>query len=329
MEFRTQVKLGKSEFLLSHQHKVLLMGSCFAQEVGQRLQNDKFNCLLNPFGILYNPASICKSLERIVAGTLFTENDLQKQGEMFFSWMHHSDFSATTEKETLQLMNTSLQEANAMLHELDVLVLTFGTNRCYKWKKSGEIVGNCHKVPESQFEVVDLSINEMVGMLTETLGKLWEINPKLQVIFTVSPIRYAKYGFHGSQLSKASLLLLCHEVANVSSGRAQYFPAYEIMMDELRDYRFYATDMVHPSSLAVDYIYERFGEWCFGEDTISLMQQYRPIHRALQHRPKNDKGEEYAAFLRQTLSKIEKLKKEYPFLPLEKEIEICNIRLSR
>ena len=285
MEFRTQVKLGKSEFLLSHQHKVLLMGSCFAQEVGQRLQNDKFNCLLNPFGILYNPASICKSLERIVAGTLFTENDLQKQGEIFFSWMHHSDFSATTEKETLQLMNTSLQEANAMLHELDVLVLTFGTNRCYKWKESGEIVGNCHKVPESQFEVVDLSINEMVGMLTETLGKLWEINPKLQVIFTVSPIRYAKYGFHGSQLSKASLLLLCHEVANVSSGRAQYFPAYEIMMDELRDYRFYADDLVHPSSLAVQYVYERFTS-CFVDKQEQLISaECRKLVREMQHRP--------------------------------------------
>lgn len=330
MEFRTIVGLPEEAVRIRPSDKILLMGSCFAGEVGARMLQDKLDCMINPFGVLYNPASMALALEHILDGPeSFTPDDLFESGGLWHSWMHHGSFSAVSPEEALDLMNTSLRKARERVRELDVLVLTFGTNRCYVSRSAGRIVANCHKMPDREFSVLDLSVEKTVFVLTAVLDALRILNPDLQVILTVSPVRYAKYGFHGSQLSKAVLLCALDKLCGKFPDRVTYFPAYEILLDELRDYRFYAEDMIHPSSQAVDYIYGRFAESCFTQETRDFTEQWRKIRKGLQHRPLQEHSAASRAFLLQLLKQIEQLKVRYPHADLNKEIEQCHTRLKK
>lgn len=254
MKLQTIVDIGKAPFSINARHRVLLTGSCFADNIGHRLQEDMLQAMVNPHGVMYNPASVMHSVER----TLKNNDGPQ----------------------------------------VDIAIMTLGTNHVYILNETGEIVDNCNKRPQALFTERKLSVEECAQYLRETIGMLKAQNAETKVILTVSPIRYAKYGFHESQLSKATLLMAVEQVCN--DADASYFPAYEIMNDELRDYRFYAPDMLHPSAQAVEYIYEKFKDTYFAEDTIKMVEEWQPIKRALGHKPFNADSDEYRAFLAKT-----------------------------
>ena len=268
MQFRTQVKIPPYPFSIPPCAKMLFVGSCFAQSMGERFLTEKFRATVNPYGVMYNPASILHTVSRC--------------------------------------------ESSA-----DFAVLTLGTNHVYRLKETDEIVDNCQKRPQSLFREEVLSIDECVDFLSQAVDSLVKRNPDIKVIITVSPIRYAKYGFHESQLSKAVLLLSANEMEKRYAGKVFYFPAYEIVNDELRDYRFYASDMLHPSEQAVEYIWECFSASLFGADTLQFLKEWQPIREAINHRPFNPDSEAYKEFVNNTLVKVRALKQKYTDLELE------------
>lgn len=280
MKFRTEVNIDKPTFCIRPLERMLFVGSCFADNIGRRFLEDKFRAVVNPYGVMYNPVSVLHTVKR------FVEDSRQS-----------SDVGASPFDES----------------ERWVCVFTLGTNHVYRLKETGEIVDNCRKRPQRLFQEEELTIDQCREALSETVGILEKINPEVKVIVTVSPIRYAKYGFHGSQLSKATLLLaadkLCREHDNCT-----YFPAYEIVNDELRDYRFYKEDMLHPSEQAVSYIWERFSELYFSKETSSFLEKWRPIKEALGHKPFNPDAEEYKLFMLRTMERIKELQRLYPEL---------------
>lgn len=314
MNLTTSVHIPANSLRISHRQHILLMGSCFADEMGQKLHDDRFDCLVNPFGTLYNPMSILQSLERLLSGREFGESDLFQYGGLWHSWMHHGSFSGVNPQDTLDGIRRSFAQAVEFLRQTDVLVMTWGTNRSYFYQD--QLVANCHKVPEKQFRTRDFGVEEIVNCTTEVLNRLWQVNPQLHVVLTVSPIRYVKYGLHESQLSKATLLLAADALQRQFPDTVHYFPAYEILMDELRDYRFYADDLVHPSSLAVQYVYERFTS-CFVDKQDQLISaECRKLVREMQHRPLHPESAEYQRFRAQLEKKINDLKQRYPYLKI-------------
>ncbi len=283
MEFRTKVETGRAGFQIGACEEVLLVGSCFASEIGQRFRDNGFPATVNPYGTMYNPASILHTLERMLNVECGVRND-------------------------------RLQRLSMKNEEFKTVFLTLGTNHVYRLKETGEIVDNCEKRPAALFEEEELTVDECAEYLRKAVELLRSHQPDVQVVMTVSPIRYRKYGYHESQLSKATLLLAIDKLLHLTSdiGNLTYFPAYEIVMDELRDYRFYAADMLHASEQAVDYIWERLVEWCFSDEAIAFMDEWRPIRQALTHRPFNPESEEYLRFMQQTHERLAAFKKKYP-----------------
>ena len=269
MEFRTPVNITLAPFAIEPRERMLFVGSCFADNIGRRFVDDKFRATVNPYGVMYNPASIMHTVKRWT-------------GELVAAQSEASDSGSDVRQATYEAPQTA--------------VFTLGTNHVYILNETGEIVDNCRKRPQRLFTERELSVDECADYLREAVTMLRQINPSVRIIITVSPIRYAKYGFHGSQLSKATLLLaadkLTKEIDNVV-----YFPAYEIVNDELRDYRFYREDMLHPTDQAVEYIWQRFGETFFSKQTVKFLEEWRPIKAALAHRPFNPEAEEYKKFL--------------------------------
>jgi GSCFA family. len=291
------------------------MGSCFAENMGERLRKYGFDSDVNPFGILYNPLSIASSLERLMSGSPFTEAELFQYNGLWHSYAHHGNFSAVTAGETLEKINERLMTAAVRLSDYGVLLVTFGTAWVYRKRDDDRIVANCHKVPERNFTRSRLSVEDITSLWIPLLQKLKQHNPDLRVLFTVSPIRHWKDGAHENQLSKATLLLAIEQLRERCS--VDYFPAYELMMDELRDYRFYAADMLHPSELAIDYIWDRFVASCFDKTTRETMREVEQINRAMSHRPLNPDSEEYLRFRKQTLLRRADLLQRFPHLLLD------------
>ncbi|WP_303208706.1 GSCFA domain-containing protein [Bacteroides oleiciplenus] len=327
MNFLTPVELPSGLPLLTQSDELLLMGSCFATNMGALLADAKFRPDINPFGVLYNPLSVSVALREVAAGRIYTEEDLFFFRECWHSPMHHGDFSSPSAEEALQRINTRLQAAHARIHQLECLLLTFGTSWVYE--QTGHIVANCHKQPESVFTRRQLSVQEIVSDYTSLFSGLIARNPKLKVIFTVSPIRHVRDGMHANQLSKAILLLAIDQLQAAFPEHVFYFPAYELLLDELRDYRFYADDMVHPSPQAVRYVWEKFVQTCLSEDALEIMQESENINKALSHKPFHPESDEYKRFLGQIVLKIDRLNKKYPYLDFQNEKEICHIRLKQ
>ncbi len=334
MEFRTLVDLPTRQLEINHSHKILLLGSCFADNIGNKLIENKFQCDINPYGTLYNPKSLLAAMEEIESGKVYTEEDLFFWQGQWHSPMHHSSFSDKNKDVCLQRINERIQYTLESLKTLDYVIVTYGSSFVYEDKKTGEIVGNCHKRPEKEFRRYRLDkfsdTDDYIGMLKDIF---MNFNPNVKIIFTVSPIRHMKDGLHENQLSKANLLVNLEEnddedsIVNKVSGF--YFPAYEIMMDELRDYRFYADDMIHPSQLAIDYIWECFSKCYFSKDTQNILKEWEEIRRGLNHKPFRAESEEYKSFLRQLVLKIERIKEKCPYLDVQKELESCHILLNR
>ena len=269
MQFSTPVNIPLAGFSIEPCERMLFVGSCFADNIGQRFVADKFRAVVNPDGVMYNPASILHTVDRYVD---------------------------RLETEDAEAPSTA--------------VFTLGTNHVYILNETGEIVDNCRKRPQRLFTERELTVDECAEYLCRAIGRLRSVNPDVRVVLTVSPIRYAKYGFHGSQLSKAVLLLAADKVVR-EHDIVEYFPAYEIVNDELRDYRFYREDMLHPSDQAVEYIWQRFGDTYFSEHTRSFLEEWRPVKAALGHRPFNADSEEHKEFLRKTMAKADALKAKY------------------
>ena len=263
MEFRTIVDIPQQSFTIDACEEMLFVGSCFADNIGRRCSEEKFRTTVNPFGVMYNPASILHTIQRL---------DRYPR----------------------------------------IVVVTLGTNHVYRLKATGEIVDNCQKRPQNLFTEEVLSVDECYGYLAEAVDLLREKNAEVKVIVTVSPIRYRKYGYHGSQLSKATLLLAADRLVGSYPDSVSYFPAYEIVNDELRDYRFYQPDMLHPSEQAVEYIWQRFSETFLSQQAKQFIEEWRPIKQALAHKPFDADSQEYKDFFSKTMLKLEALRKKYP-----------------
>ena len=332
MQFQTEVQIPLSRVSIRHSHHLTLMGSCFAESMGQRLVDNKFQCDVNPFGILYNPQSIAQGLTRLMDETMYQEAEVREfEGIGWCCWEHHSRFSAMSAEEALAQMNSRLLSSSEWLRNADFLIITFGSAWVYLLKETGRVVANCHKQPERLFSRVLLKVPEIVSLWEPLLLRLHEQNPSLHVLFTVSPVRHLRDGAHANQISKATLLLAVNELEKRMGNRVplMYFPAYEIMMDELRDYRFYADDMAHPSTVAEQYIWERFEKAFFDAETRNVIEEWTEIRRALNHRPFHPESEEYKRFIRQTLLKIEAIKEKMPYFDTQKELSQCHTLLNR
>lgn len=268
MEFRTVVDIEDPGFRIGPCEQMLFVGSCFADAIGQRFLEEKFRAVVNPYGVMYNPASILHTVERLEA--------------------------------------TSFQTA----------FLTLGTNHVYRLKETGEIVDNCQKRPQSLFTEEELTVEACADYLRKAIDRLRQMNPQMHIVLTVSPIRYRKYGYHGSQLSKATLLLAIDNIRVNPCKSVAYFPAYEIVNDELRDYRFYQEDMLHPSAQAVEYIWQRLCECYLSEEAREFIEAWRPLKAALSHRPFRPDSKEYKAFMNKTMLKVAELQKKYPTFAL-------------
>ena len=314
MDFRTTVEFEMSGLSVRPEDRISLLGSCFAVHVGSRMAGAGLDVHVNPFGVLYNPASISEMCRAMAMGMDFADDCFFSDGNLWHSWLNDSMFSAGSREECRARLREACRIEGERLRVLDYLFLTLGTNRYYVLNATGRTVGNCHKQPARCFTECQMGVDEVVEEMGRTLEQLWQVNPGLKVIFTVSPYRYAKYGFHGSQLGKAVLLLAVDGLCRRFEGRCLYFPAYEIVLDELRDYRFYAEDMLHPSEVAVNYVWERFSQSCLSPQALALMTEWQGLAKALSHRPRRPDSTEYRDFLRQTVLKMERLMEKYPNL---------------
>ena len=337
MQFVTTIDIPKSKIRVSHSKGLVMMGSCFADNIGRFMQEAKFNVLVNPFGTLYNPLSIAWNINRAMNGAPFTDmagEVFQDEEGTWHSWMHHSDFSAPSKNELIERMNRATDKTREALLKAGTLIITFGTAVIYSLKADGRLVANCHKQKDSLFCRRRLALEEITDTWIPILRKLHVQNPNLQVIFTVSPIRHQRDGFHVNQVSKATLLLATDQIIgrcrqDDTCPTTEYFPSYEIMMDELRDYRFYADDMIHPSPIAVSHIWERFTEVHFNKETESLINQCGKVSKALNHRPSQPDSPVYKTFIADTLRQIQMLINNHPYINMDKEIEKCNTLLEK
>lgn len=321
MDFRTIVQIPRSDFLIDHKTRLMLFGSCFSENIGKKLIDNKFSVDVNPFGVSYNPASISASIRRLLNKDSFSESDIVYHNNLYQSFMHHGSFSHIDKQECLTQISDRFFSASKGIRNADVLLITFGTASVFLLKSNGRIVNNCHKFPADTFVRKRLSVNEIVDDWSSLLSELFAVNPDLKVVFTVSPIRHFKDGAHENQLNKATLHLAIAQIEEKFQNVAHYFPAYELVMDELRDYRFYASDMIHLSDAAVDYIWKRFSETYFSEETFEIMREWGSIKRALEHRPLYGFTGNHFDFLNKTREKLTDFSQKYPFISCETEIE--------
>ncbi len=321
MEFRTTVKTGENRSWLHHSDHVVLMGSCFSDNIGAKMRGAFFNAMVNPMGTLYNPMSIACGVSRLIDNEPIAGMSLFMQGGVWNSYDFHSRHSLPDKQATINHMNDCIERGHQALSEAQLLTVTLGTAMIYRLRSTGEVVANCHKVPQHEFERKMATVAEMARELDTMLTRLHEFNPGLRVILTVSPIRHIADGLDTNSLSKASLRVAIHEAMARHSDYCDYFPAYEIMLDDLRDYRFYSSDMVHPSDVAVEYIWQAFQATYLDDHSALAVARCERIHKRLQHRPMSSNRETIDRFNADTASVVRNLIKEYPYLNNHPELQ--------
>ena len=321
MEFRTTVKTGENRSWLHHSDNVVLLGSCFSESIGSRMQGAFIHATINPFGTLYNPMSIARGVDRLIANEPIAGKDLFMQGGVWNSYDFHSRHSLPDKQVTIDHMNKCIEEGHKALKEAQLLTVTLGTSLIYRLKATGEVVANCHKVPQHEFDRKMASVNDMAQVLDAMLAKLHEFNPELHIIMTVSPIRHIADGLDTNSLSKAALRIAIHEAISQHRDYCDYFPAYEIMLDDLRDYRFYGSDMVHPSDVAVEYIWQVFQGAYLDDRSALAVARCERVHKRIQHRPMSANRETVQRFNNDTASVVRNLIKEYPYLSENHELQ--------
>jgi len=296
------------------------MGSCFAENIGEIVQQYKFNVSINPHGVLYNPASIALALRRYVNNKPIQENDLFFANECWNSWEHHSRFSNSDKQNCITEINKNVSSAHDFLKQAEWLFITFGSAFVYKLTETNQLVGNCHKIPQKEFTKSLLTVVEIIEDYQTLISGLKKINNKLKIVFTVSPVRYVRDGVVENNLSKARLIEAVHDIEK-QNDNVHYFPAYELVIDDLRDYRFYKTDLVHPNNQAIEYVFEKLKDVVFDEETKILFEKIKDIISAKVHRPFNARTESYRKFKTLFLQRCTQLQKQYPFLNLSDEVK--------
>jgi hypothetical protein len=320
MKLRTTFNIEPSEVKITYNDRVMFIGSCFASSIGSQMETGHMPVLINPAGAVYNPVSVCNTLDTITRGKEFLIDDLHFYDGTWLSFYHYTDFSSDNPSNVLEKINKRSGIAYDFLRQARFLFVTLGTARVYKLKKSGLIVSNCHKIPAEQFESKMLTAEEIVILWTSQLDKLHTLFPGLKVVFTISPVRHWKDGAHGNQVSKSVLFIAVEELLKHNTA-PRYFPAYELVMDDLRDYRFYSDDLLHPSASAIDYIWEAFSGCYFENNTINLWREASSITKAFNHRISTDSQIKRNNFAERLLKQISDIKVKIPEIDLSLEEE--------
>ena len=311
--FQTKIEIPISEIKISYEDRILTMGSCFAENIGRKMQDVYFDTDINPFGVLYNPLSISNSIELLLQNKTFTKDDIFEYKSMWQSFSHSSLFADITYEGCLNKINSRLNSEGTLFSKTNVILITFGTALVFEDKLSGRVVSNCHKLPSGKFTRRRLTVEEIVDDYKILINKMQSVLPNLQIIFSVSPIRHWKDGAHENNISKSTLLLAIDELQKQFHA-VHYFPAYEIQLDELRDYRFYAPDMLHPSDVAVEYIWSMFSDTYFSKDTLELKKRLEQLAADFSHRPIHPDSPEYKSFLNKANTKKAELFSAFSFL---------------
>ena len=304
---------------------MLLIGSCFSENISRKLASYKFDVASNPFGILFNP----KAIETLILNSLnektYSESDVFLLNERWHCFDAHSDLSATDKNELLHNLNLAVKSTNKRLKETTHIIITLGTSFTYRFIETNAIVGNCHKVPQKKFSKELLSVDEISASLKNIWHQISAVNPKTTVIFTVSPVRHIKDGFVENSMSKAHLIAAIHQTLEEVKGK--YFPSFEIMMDDLRDYRFYSEDMVHPNYHATEYVWEKFLQACTTPETKNIIKEVAAINLAVTHKPFFVHSNQHQQFLQKTQQKIEALSAQFPFLDFSKHLALLKAQM--
>lgn len=310
MKFRTEVEIDPFPFSLNHKSQVVLMGSCFTSNIGNMLNYSGFQTLSNPFGITFNPVSLANQLTQIIDEKEFGQKDLHEFQNQYLSFEHHSSFNHQSFEVVLSAINSKISEANTWLKNTDFLFISLGSAWVWERKETGLVVNNCHKIPAKEFDKKLLTLSEINGALEKIMVALNQFVPKLKVVFTLSPVRHWRHGAVENTQSKSLLHSAIQDIVSRSKS-AHYFPSFEIMMDDLRDYRFYADDMLHPSAKAVEYIWEKFGDGFFSTETKKAIDLVNKVRAMQNHRVKSEDEESLGKFNLKLLSRIQELKDSY------------------
>lgn len=322
MELHLNYTPAPSPVKISHADKILLIGSCFAENIGEKLIQSKFNGVVNPNGILFNPASIATALRSYLQPDLENSKP-ETNNDLYFSFEHHGSFSSATKEELIEKIKNTTQAAHKQLKEADFLIITFGSAFAYRHLASDKIVANCHKLPQQDFKKELLSVEAMVADYKLLFDELNKFNPQLNIILTVSPVKYLRDGIVENNLSKSILIQSVHQLLNLNPqlSTLNYFPAYELVNDDLRDYRFYKEDMAHPNEQAITYVWEKFSDVYFSNETKQLNKKIKEVSLAVNHRPINENTSKHVEFKSTILKKCTELETSYPFLSFSEEKE--------
>ncbi len=324
MKFRTELEPEPQEHKISYSDSVIFMGSCFSENIYKKMDSIKLKVDANPFGIVYNPISIAEQIQEVLALKIYDETHLEFINERWFSFQHHSDFSNSSKEECLENINKRLQKAYSNLFNASHLFITLGTANAYWHLDNKNWVSNCHKIPSSTFEKKLLETDHMVSQLSKAIEAVQKVNSKIQIVFTISPVRHLSDGAFGNQLSKGRLFDVVHQLKD-KYDFVNYFNAYELVLDDLRDYRYFADDLVHPSSQAIAYVWEKFVATFFHTQTVRQQNQIEKLIQAASHRPFNPQSEAHQKFIKTAIFKMEELEKDLPISFLkEKELLISS-----
>ncbi len=322
MDFHLEFTPRPFDNRINHNQKLLLIGSCFTEQIGNKLAQHKFSVLDNPNGILFNPISIAGSISSYIENKQYCDADLFYQNECWNSWKHHSRFSHPDKDACLQMINESQSIAHHFIKKADWLLITLGSAFVYELDDKS-VVANCHKVPTDKFNKRLLSIDEVSTALQNMQEQVLQFNPGVKMIYTISPVRHLRDGFVENNRSKATLIHAVHQL--MQDNNSFYFPAYELIIDDLRDYRFYAEDMVHPNYAATNYVWEKFIATCIDEPSQSLMKELNSMNAAKNHKAFNPGSELHKKFLQTNLDKVKKLQRQYPYINFEEELNYFNL----
>ena len=328
MKFRTEIDIEKSPYPIEHDKNILTIGSCFAQNIGEYFNHYRFNIMGNPYGVLYNPVSIFNSFKLVLDKKEFTQRDLIEANGEWHSFYHHSDFSHHEPNICLDKINSGLKATTDFLNNSELVIITYGTAYVYRNIEQDIVVSNCHKIPAKDFERNRLSLIETKKTIEQTINLLKTINENIRIIFTVSPVRHWKDGAANNQISKSTLLLAINDVIKTHKN-CEYFPSYEIIMDDLRDYRFYNSDLLHPNRIATDYIWEKFSKAMLSDNCLSIMNEVEKIVKSREHKVRNVKSKNHQAFIKTNIKKIITLQKKHTHLNLGEDESFFNNQLLK
>ena len=318
MDFFLPFIIAPFPFNISYQSKLLFIGSCFSREIGDRMASQKFTILQNPNGILYNPLSISNLIASYIEKRQYNQDELIQNDGIYHSFQHHSSFSGLEKGVILEKINDSQNNAHQFLQKADILIITFGTAFCYQSKSTGDIVANCHKLPGDKFFKRMLEIAEIEGTYLKLINQLKAFNPGLKILFTVSPVKHVRDGVVENMHSKARLIEAVHTIISKSQNTF-YFPSYELVTEVLRDYRFYKADMVHPDTIATDFVYKKFCDSFMDPLSINIQKEVSAVLQMINHRPLFKESTTYQVFKNSLIKKIEQIESNFPFIDFSEE----------